>query len=47
MKYKCSDKILFSNDEDPLIITQDIIDCEECLLNDMTMFTKHDSVKLE
>ena len=47
IRYNCSDKILFSNDEDPLIITQDIIDSEECLLNDMTMFTKHDSVKLE
>ena len=47
IKYNCSDKILFSNDEDPLIITQDIIDSEECLLNNMTMFTKQDSVKLE
>ena len=47
MKYNCSDKILFSNDEDPLIITNDAIDSEENLLNDMTMFTKQDSVKLE
>ena len=29
MKYNCSDKILFSNDEDPLIITNDAIDSEE------------------
>ena len=47
MRYNCSDNILFSNDEDLLIVTQDIIDSEEYLLNDMTMFTKQDAVKLE
>ena len=47
MKYNCSDKILFSNYEDPLIITQDAIDSEENLLNDIIMFTKQDSLKLE
>ena len=52
MDYNCSDKIYFSKKEDPLIISDDIENSEQALLNnaivnDKMLFNKTDALKLE
>jgi hypothetical protein len=52
MDYNCSDKIYFNKKEDPLIISDDIVNSEQALfnnaiVNDKTLFNKTDALKLE
>ena len=52
MDYNCSDKIYFSKKEDPLIISDDIVNSEQALLNnsivnEKKLFNKTDALKLE
>ena len=48
----CSDNILFQTNEDPLVISKDILDPEQLTVNeamqsDRVLFTKQDSLTLE